>query len=41
MLNVLTSARFAALGRLLRSYTFDAAKGINTGQWEGEYWMDE
>ena len=23
------------------SYTFDAAKGIDTGQWEREYWMDE
>ena len=28
-------------GTIRGSYTFDASKGINTGQWEGEYWMGE
>ena len=28
-------------GTMRGSYTFDLSKGINTGHWEGEYWMDE
>lgn len=28
-------------GTFRDSYTFDASKGINTGQSEGEYWMSE
>lgn len=28
-------------GTIRGSYTFDPGKGINTGHWEGEYWMSE
>ncbi len=28
-------------GTFLSSYTFDAGKGFNTGQTEGDYWMDD
>lgn len=28
-------------GTIRGSYTFDASRGINTGQWEGEYWIDK
>ncbi len=28
-------------GTIRGSYTFDPGKGINTGHWEGEYWMNE
>jgi hypothetical protein len=28
-------------GTLRGSYTFDAGKGINMGQWEGDYWMED